>query len=115
MKKLLACLLLALPLSASAGHETGKQLNELFNVKGIIYSFCRWTGSIRKCYEVEAWGTGSKGNLIFEITIDGKTYRALPDACANNFICRDQFVTASKNLRRELERHFDDIEVGDQL
>jgi hypothetical protein len=55
MKKLFAFLLLALPLSAAASHETGKREGELFNYRGVVYEYCRWIDSIRTCYDVEVW------------------------------------------------------------
>jgi hypothetical protein len=112
MKNFIKCLLLALPITVSADYKTGKKLYELYDYHGIIYSFCRT--SINQCYEVEVFDDESDF-LILEVRIDGKSYRAIPDACANYYLCRNQYVTASKNLKRELERHFPDIEVGDSI
>ena len=113
MKSLLACLLLVFPLTASADYDAQRSLPSLYETVGVILSFCRTSTDV--CQEVETFGNNGSGFVALELTINGKTYRGIPDACATSYHCRDMFVTASQNLKKALEADFPDVIVGDWI
>ena len=121
MKKLLACLLLALPMvSFAASHNeeiiSKPRINVLKNAlfydgKGAIFSFCKTEAYPQVCYDVERSHKGN--NVVVHITIDNKTYYIHCDGC-QDFPCRNSMASATKRLESLIKYDFPDIEVGDE-
>lgn len=97
----------------TAHYDAKRTLPSLYKTTGVILSFCRTSTDV--CQEVETFGNNGSRFVALELTINGKTYRGIPDACATSYHCRDMFVTASQNLKKALEADFPDVIVGDWI
>lgn len=104
MKKLLACLLLALPLAVNA--EEYATLRDYYIQDDSTYRmFC--FPSKGRCYHTQYFF--SWHSVVAEISVDGEIFIAWSAACSSEDDCRKRMLSARENLRNILIQYFPSV------